>query len=411
MRQKTFLILLSFVLFLAGNALFAEETNTSVAISRGIGMSADAALKDAFVQAVQQVVGVLMNAETMVENDKVIKDNVLTYSDGFITKYDVLKPAAQNQAGLFEITIRATVEQKKLRKKLEESKILRNEVKGMENVWAQMVTKEIRKEDSEQILMNALDLLKPVDFLLPTFVDEQGRTGSEAQLTAIPQKDGNTVTVRIGVAITFDHKKYVDEVLPYLYDVLDKTCLHKSDEIVVSPSNKFNKRNYDLCFYVEKNIIEEKERFEVRCLPTVNQEYTVVKKISRAEHFRPEPSVPMNPNEIVIFLNVSKRYNPSMQKFVAFAFPQTRTLDSYFAKLYKKINCVLSLKDKDGNDIVISTEECNRALLAHDNRTISPEFMIYGGYYCNSDGTVFSLDMDKEDLKDVKSMEVKFETK
>ncbi|MBQ7178503.1 MAG: hypothetical protein IJS08_13895 [Victivallales bacterium] len=180
--------------------------------------------------------------------------------------------------------------------------------------------------------------------------------------------------------------------------------------IVSSSSNvKNNLRNlnFNLCFYIEKDLMKG-EIFKAGCLPAndnYNRNNVVKKIISRAEGARS-----MGQNTNGIFLNISKRYNPSMQKFIAFDFPNYTRVHSFFNELSNKtIYCVLSLKDKDGNEIVISKEKCHKALFY--SNVISPEFSTYRGFYCDSDGVVFSFDMDKEDLKDVKSMEVKLETK
>ena len=72
------------------------------------GRTPKEALKDAFRQAVQQVVGVAVDAETQVKNDEVIADKVLTYSDGLITKYEEVSKTERK--GLVRIKIKATVE-------------------------------------------------------------------------------------------------------------------------------------------------------------------------------------------------------------------------------------------------------------------------------------------------------------
>ena len=93
-------------------------------ISRGMGKDAASATKDALVQAVQQVVGAMVDSETLMKNDAILKEQVLTFSDGFVSKYEVLKAPAPNKYGLYETTIKAQVEQKKLRGKLAEARIL-----------------------------------------------------------------------------------------------------------------------------------------------------------------------------------------------------------------------------------------------------------------------------------------------
>ena len=64
----------------------AAGASAGQVVAEGVGVSADEALKDAFRNAVRQVVGAFVDEETRIENEEVISDKVLTYSDGFINK-------------------------------------------------------------------------------------------------------------------------------------------------------------------------------------------------------------------------------------------------------------------------------------------------------------------------------------
>ena len=59
-------------------------------IAEGAGGTSDEVLKDAFRSAVRQVVGAVVDAETLIKDDEVITDKVLTYSDGMIKTYEVV---------------------------------------------------------------------------------------------------------------------------------------------------------------------------------------------------------------------------------------------------------------------------------------------------------------------------------
>ena len=61
--------------------------NTKEVIAEGVGDSHDNAIKDAFRNAVRQVVGVYVDSETLVKNDKLVDDKILTLSNGFINDY------------------------------------------------------------------------------------------------------------------------------------------------------------------------------------------------------------------------------------------------------------------------------------------------------------------------------------
>lgn len=76
----------------------------------------DAATQDAMRKAVEQAVGIMVAAETMVENYELINDNVLTKTQGYIQKYDVI--SAGQKGNLYEVTISATVSVENLKNDL-----------------------------------------------------------------------------------------------------------------------------------------------------------------------------------------------------------------------------------------------------------------------------------------------------
>lgn len=80
---------------------YAPFSGVNAAIAR------DAAIEDALRKAVEQAVGTLVSAETMVENFQVLNDNVYTKTQGYIKDYSVLNET-QSQ-GLYQVTVRATV--------------------------------------------------------------------------------------------------------------------------------------------------------------------------------------------------------------------------------------------------------------------------------------------------------------
>ena len=97
-------------------AVLKKDKNSSSKEAIGYGNSEDEALKNALNDAVSQVVGVLVDAKEVTSNGKLIKDKVLTYSNGFVQSYKKL--SSSEQMGLYEVKIEAYVTQDKLQKKL-----------------------------------------------------------------------------------------------------------------------------------------------------------------------------------------------------------------------------------------------------------------------------------------------------
>ncbi len=82
-----------------------------IATAKGVGTpeARTIAIQDAQRNAVEQAVGTMVSSETLVENYVVIKDKILTRSQGYIRKYDVL---SEGQIGDdYEVLIKAQVEE------------------------------------------------------------------------------------------------------------------------------------------------------------------------------------------------------------------------------------------------------------------------------------------------------------
>lgn len=73
----------------------------------GIGVDKDSAMRDASRNAVEQVVGTLVNAQTLVSNAMVQLDEIYTKSQGFVTGIEVL--SQRNEGGMLRIKARVEV--------------------------------------------------------------------------------------------------------------------------------------------------------------------------------------------------------------------------------------------------------------------------------------------------------------
>ncbi|UFS70736.1 flagellar assembly protein T N-terminal domain-containing protein [Geomonas sp. RF6] len=76
----------------------------------------DQALSAALRQAVRQAVGVMVESESLVRNEILVSDQVLSRSNGFIKKYSILHEGVEDDT--YAVDIRAVVSEVKLRKAL-----------------------------------------------------------------------------------------------------------------------------------------------------------------------------------------------------------------------------------------------------------------------------------------------------
>ena len=190
---------------------------------RGVGTTKDAALKDAYRDAIERAVGLYVDAEQMVKNDELVSDQILTQSNAYIEKYDVVKESESD--GLFTMRILATVRKTALTKKLgdvmpKQSVNLGNDAA---NFHAQIITKEKRNVDAVALLQNALKDVKPISQMM-TF------TLAETKMIPLKAQSGSTVYC-YHFKMMLDEKKYFEEFLPALCKVLDQIAIEPPKEV------------------------------------------------------------------------------------------------------------------------------------------------------------------------------------
>lgn len=131
-----------------------DDKNTRTILVEGVGTTPEEALKDAFRNAVRQVVGEVVDAETLVKNDELVKDQVLTYSDAFVPKHK--KVSEKREGGLFRTTIQATVERRSLIQKLTTAKIVVKALDG-QSMFGNIVSQLDADKSAGALIRKALD--------------------------------------------------------------------------------------------------------------------------------------------------------------------------------------------------------------------------------------------------------------
>ena len=85
-----------------------DSQKTKVVIATGVGETEHEAIKDAGRSAVKEAVGMFLVSETIVENEELIKDEVLSVSDGFVSKFRTISKR-KDEDGLVEVKATITV--------------------------------------------------------------------------------------------------------------------------------------------------------------------------------------------------------------------------------------------------------------------------------------------------------------
>ncbi len=165
-----------------------------VVIVTGIGKDITEARKSAYSRAVEEAVGLVVTTDTIVKNEKVIHEQILTYSGALVSKSETL--GSEAKGGLFEVKIRATVEMNPLLQKLKEANVAVRELSG-ESLFATAVTQLKERQDGQSLL---LDVFR--DFPLSVM-----RTEVCGQPQVV-KSDGVKATVSCKVRFTIDQAKF-----------------------------------------------------------------------------------------------------------------------------------------------------------------------------------------------------------
>lgn len=192
--------------------------------ARGVGIDRNAALKDAYRDAVERAVGLYIDAESAVNNDELVEDKILTHSNAYIEKYDEID-TKKIGGGLIQIRIVATVKKRELTASL--AKVLPTHSRRYEgsfkDIHAQIVSEEKRDADGCKLLQNTLMGLDPCTLLAVPSVDmthkqviKEGKLGYQKN---IPE---GQVVLRILLRLKFDEEKYFKEFVPVVKPVLDQ---------------------------------------------------------------------------------------------------------------------------------------------------------------------------------------------
>ena len=219
---------------------FAQDADIVKVRGKGIGTTKLAALNDAYRDAVERAVGLYVDAEQMLKNDELVKDQILTQSNAYIENYEVARET-KTADGLVEIQILASVRKTALTRKI--SVVMPATTYalggGLQNAHARISTKEKRNSDAASLLANALEGLDPFVASM-----ECSLASSDAAIkeTRNPQEQNNTVTASWLFRTCINQKRFLEVTVPRLQGVLAQISLSppRSVTIPVNPASTVN---------------------------------------------------------------------------------------------------------------------------------------------------------------------------
>ncbi len=165
-------------------------------VAMGVGANEEAAKRQAYRNAIQSAIGSMVLSETIVENDTLVQDKILSHSDGYVVKATPVGATRAVEGGLVEVTMRVTVKSDQLKAKLKSENITMADMDG-QSLFAQKKTKEEAKDNAAAILTEKLKNV-PSGLLVATAFPDKAK--QEAK--------GAMVRLTVPVEVTVDKKKY-----------------------------------------------------------------------------------------------------------------------------------------------------------------------------------------------------------
>jgi len=253
--MKTIVLLIASVCF--GGLLVAAEADVISVKGKGVGVDEAAALKDAYRDAVETAVGLYVDAEQLMKNDEVIKDQILTQSNAYIEGYKEISRTADN--GLVTIKIVASVRTRTLAKRIEGVMPAKCVAVGSQlaNIHAQSVTQETRGKDAVAIFKKELEELRKLRNLYEIeLASPEGRPVERKErrvyrnggYVAGQNDDDDIVEMDYLLRMTINSKRYFEEVVPRLDSVLSQIAIEEPKVVrysVQDDSRKFPRCNQE----------------------------------------------------------------------------------------------------------------------------------------------------------------------
>ena len=220
--------------------------NEKDVIATGYGTSKQQALNNAFKTAIEQYVGVVIDSETMMKNGKLIKDNILTASNGFIKTYKEL--SVDKSDGLVEVKINATVKSQDIFNKIKSLNITTISIEGLNGISSKIKDVQARKSTKIKAKNDAEKILKKVvgDFFSNQSVQDMLKIViTDVKIDEEKVSNENTVPMNISYTLEIDYKVYSQKVkqLEQVFENLGAKLHKRVDLPDIHHYGKFTPKN------------------------------------------------------------------------------------------------------------------------------------------------------------------------
>lgn len=301
--MKTY-ILLIYVLF--SSSLYAQDGKTVTLVVSGQGKTQEEARQNALRSAIEQAFGTFISSKTEIIGDSLLKDEIVSISNGNIQKFDVINETLLPN-NMYVSTLNATVSIAKLTTFCQ-SKGIKSEFKG--GLFAMNIAMQELNESNEKIGFN--NLYKIFTDILPNCLDYK----------IIPNDPVN-------VNNKWKVQLYINFVLNKNYDALTNHIIQfvksiSMSEVEVNSYKSLNKPVYPLKIHRDKS-------FE-----GISQSQLLVDTFYLRNKYTYDALISF-PYTVFKFIISNVRYNNSIE---------THDLFSYMKKYAKRFDCLVILDSK-----------------------------------------------------------------
>jgi len=333
MKISTFCLLLVLIQSLISDTFKLTENNednTQVSIGQnliiglGIGSTQKEALNKAFTSAIESLVGIVVESESIIQDNVLIKDEILTASGGYIESYKILEEREEDD--LFIVKIEADVKTQNLCEKIKALHIDTKELTSQEvqNIYSRIKTKAKMKDEAGKILKKLVD-----KFTNPETISKM----LEVKIINVKFDENNVVNGMVPMTIryqlSYNYKVYLQEII-YIEEILKDLNIEKKENIErIKYSNKGNLK-YDY--------------FSKRSIPMTTLGFAKFKDLSVGDK-----------------ILVDAYFFPESWNDI---YPLKITNESI--KIWDNANLKLTLKDQDNNIITNDSELFNKTKEIND---------------------------------------------
>ena len=212
--------------------LFAQDAEQLVdVVATGYGSTVREATKAAFRAAVEQVVGTMVDATTLVENDKLIEDEILSYSAGMIATAKTVGEPKKSADGIYSVKVKAQVKKNRLQEKLRAASAVNITLDGAD-LFARMTAAKDNLTDAEAMIKAVLAKHKDCVIAEP-ILGKNGKSSIDI--------DPKTGEIFVNVRVRVDQVRYtqfVNEVVEKIGSMATRTIKFKPRDY--TPGKRFS---------------------------------------------------------------------------------------------------------------------------------------------------------------------------